>query len=474
MTLAHTPRFRTTLAALIAAAVVVTAAPAARAQDAPPSGPSESSTTTVPEPPTSAPVTTTTTTTPPTTTTPAPSSTVPTTVPEPSTTLPGDTPSSIPSPPPDGPSTSRRWSLAPRFEIPADDSIAAVQTLLNQVIASEAALEARRTQLRTDIGSYDQQLRDLRAQLRRLVDRRKARAVSAFINGGSFVESKIKVTDERVRLIDMLEGIEVTDAATRSRLEARVPVIEGKLATARAELERSGVEVAQLAAAHRALQDKLSSAMNTTDAVPVGPTDIAAAAAEALTKRRTAVALFNAGDAPAAAAAVTETQSALTRLADLVARPTPGAYLPDGQMKSMGPTPIGDPVALSQQLVAAWSQLDDRRLTVMLFALQQVGKRYVWAAAGPSSYDCSGLLMRAWFLGGVRLTHFSGSQIASGPPVPKEQLAPTDFLGYGPSSSEHITMYIGAGRVVEAKGSEYGVIVNNARMNDLAGTSRIP
>ena len=112
-------------------------------------------------------------------------------------------------------------------------------------------------------------------------------------------------------------------------------------------------------------------------------------------------------------------------------------------------------------------------MTVMLCALQQVGKRYVWAASGPSSYDCSGLLMRAWYLGGVKLTHFSGSQIASGPSVPTEQLAPTDFLGYGPSSSEHITMYVGAGRVVEAKGAAYGVIVNNARYSDLAGTSRI-
>jgi hypothetical protein len=34
-------------------------------------------------------------------------------------------------------------------------------------------------------------------------------------------------------------------------------------------------------------------------------------------------------------------------------------------------------------------------------------------------------------------------------------------------------MYIGAGRVVEAKGSAYGVVVNNARYSDLAGTSRI-
>ena len=475
MTLAHSPRFRTSLAALIAAAVVGVAAPGVGAQDQPSPGPtqtSDSTTTTAPEPPTSQPATTTTT-APPSTTVPAPPSSASTTLPESSTTLPDSTTSSLPAPGPTGPEAPPRWSLAPRFALPADDSIAGVQALLNQVIAAEAALDTRRKQLGTDITSYETQLRDLREQLRRLADKRKARAVSAFINGGSFVESKIKVTDERVRLIDMLEGIEVTDSATRRRLESQIPVIEQKRSAARSELDRSGTEVAELASAHRTLQDKLTSAMNTTDAVPVGPSDIAAAAAEALTKRRTAVALFNAGDAPAATAAVTETQAALARLADLIARPTPGAYLPDGRMKSMGPAPLGDPGTVSQQLLAAWSQLDDRRLTVLLFALQQVGKPYVWAAAGPSTFDCSGLVMRAWFLGGVRLNHFSGSQIASGPAVPKEQLAPTDVLGYGPSSSTHITMYIGAGRVVEAKGSEYGVIVNNARLNDLAGASRI-
>ena len=128
---------------------------------------------------------------------------------------------------------------------------------------------------------------------------------------------------------------------------------------------------------------------------------------------------------------------------------------------------------VARQLLAAWTALDTRRLNVMLFALQQVGKQYVWAGAGPNVFDCSGLLMRAWYEGGVRLAHFSGTQARSGPPVPVDQLAPTDLLGYGPAASQHITMYLGAGRVVEAKGSEYGIIVNNAKLTGLASATRI-
>ncbi len=39
------------------------------------------------------------------------------------------------------------------------------------------------------------------------------------------------------------------------------------------------------------------------------------------------------------------------------------------------------------------------------FALAQVGKPYVWGAAGPGSFDCSGLTMSAWQQGGVSLPH---------------------------------------------------------------------
>lgn len=52
------------------------------------------------------------------------------------------------------------------------------------------------------------------------------------------------------------------------------------------------------------------------------------------------------------------------------------------------------------------------------FALAQLGKPYVFAAAGPNSFDCSGLTMAAWAAAGVPLDHFTGSQVSAGTPEP--------------------------------------------------------
>jgi cell wall-associated NlpC family hydrolase len=56
--------------------------------------------------------------------------------------------------------------------------------------------------------------------------------------------------------------------------------------------------------------------------------------------------------------------------------------------------------------------------TAVRFALKQLGKPYVFAAAGPDSWDCSGLTMGAWAAAGVTLPHFAASQAKDGTPEP--------------------------------------------------------
>ena len=56
--------------------------------------------------------------------------------------------------------------------------------------------------------------------------------------------------------------------------------------------------------------------------------------------------------------------------------------------------------------------------TAVTFALAQLGKPYVFDAAGPNSYDCSGLTMAAWATAGVALEHWTGSQVDAGTPEP--------------------------------------------------------
>ena len=89
------------------------------------------------------------------------------------------------------------------------------------------------------------------------------------------------------------------------------------------------------------------------------------------------------------------------------------------------------------------------------WALTQLGKPYQWGAAGPDSYDCSGLTMEAWAHAGVQLLHYTGYQWEEGPHVPLTDLQRGDLLFFAtntadPSTIHHVGIYIGNGMMVDA------------------------
>ncbi|TFV86611.1 C40 family peptidase [Blastococcus sp. CT_GayMR16] len=82
-------------------------------------------------------------------------------------------------------------------------------------------------------------------------------------------------------------------------------------------------------------------------------------------------------------------------------------------------------------------------------ALAQRGKPYVWAAAGPGSFDCSGLTAYAFRAAGIGLPHSSRLQAQMGQGVSRSELQPGDLVAfYSPVS--HIGIYIGNGQMVHA------------------------
>ena len=89
---------------------------------------------------------------------------------------------------------------------------------------------------------------------------------------------------------------------------------------------------------------------------------------------------------------------------------------------------------------------------VIAFARAQLGDPYVWAAAGPDSWDCSGLTMKAWAQAGVKLSHYTGSQYRETARVPVDQLKPGDLVFFGPSVAgiHHVGLYIGNGEMIHA------------------------
>ena len=82
------------------------------------------------------------------------------------------------------------------------------------------------------------------------------------------------------------------------------------------------------------------------------------------------------------------------------------------------------------------------------FAQQQLGKPYVWGAAGPDAYDCSGLTMQAWKAGGVTMDHWTGSQYAQTRPIPLTEVQPGDLSFY--NQMQHVALYIGNGKIIHA------------------------
>lgn len=89
-------------------------------------------------------------------------------------------------------------------------------------------------------------------------------------------------------------------------------------------------------------------------------------------------------------------------------------------------------------------------------ALTRLGDPYVWAAAGPDAFDCSGLVVWSFQQAGMSLPHSSQALAAGGQPVPLEQMQPGDVITYY-SDASHVGLYVGGDRMVHA--STYGVPV---------------
>jgi cell wall-associated NlpC family hydrolase len=81
-------------------------------------------------------------------------------------------------------------------------------------------------------------------------------------------------------------------------------------------------------------------------------------------------------------------------------------------------------------------------------AMSEIGKPYVWAAAGPDSFDCSGLTSWAYAQVGISLPHSSYDQWNYGVPVSKDQLQAGDLVFF--DGLGHVGIYVGGGAFVHA------------------------
>ncbi|MEA2686066.1 MAG: peptidoglycan DL-endopeptidase RipA, partial [Actinomycetota bacterium] len=108
------------------------------------------------------------------------------------------------------------------------------------------------------------------------------------------------------------------------------------------------------------------------------------------------------------------------------------------------------------------------------WAMDQLGLPYEYGGAGPDSFDCSGLTMRAWGAAGVSLSHGADTQWYESTRVPIDEVIPGDLLFFGDSVEgiHHVAMYIGDGQMIEASTTGTPIRIRAWRSGDLVGAGR--
>ncbi len=180
--------------------------------------------------------------------------------------------------------------------------------------------------------------------------------------------------------------------------------------------------------------------------------------------------------AAAAAARAAQDQAAKDRAAQAGTGKRPHVQMEDSPPRQTRPRATG-PTMPSIGGAEAIETVVDR-------AMSQLGVVYAWGGGdedGPTlgirdggvadsfgdyhkvGFDCSGLMVYAFAGIGVSLPHYSGYQYNAGTRVPVAQRSRGDMLFWGPNGSEHVALYLGNGKMVEAPQSGEVVRVSPVR-----------
>lgn len=166
--------------------------------------------------------------------------------------------------------------------------------------------------------------------------------------------------------------------------------------------------------------------------------EAAGEAARAAAAARKAAAAKAAAEAKAARERAAAARAAASRSAER-ARPAASPGTPSAS--SAPSAPAATPAPASSSTV-------DR---LIAFLKAQVGKPYVYGAAGPDAYDCSGLTQAAFASVGVTLPRTSQEQSTVGTPVSLGSLQPGDLIFWGgQGSAHHVAVYLGDNQYLDA------------------------
>ncbi|BDT86227.1 C40 family peptidase [Nocardia cyriacigeorgica] len=163
--------------------------------------------------------------------------------------------------------------------------------------------------------------------------------------------------------------------------------------------------------------------------------------------------------APAAAAPVTVPGVGTFDVPDEIVNQIPGGLPAVPGLQIPGPAPL--------PFTAPTKTLGEAALDA---AMSKIGSPYVYGAAGPNAFDCSGLVQWSYRQAGREVPRTSGAQLASGTPVSMDQLQPGDVVSF--YGGGHSGLYAGDGNVVHASTAGTPVQVAPISSMPVAGAVR--
>jgi cell wall-associated NlpC family hydrolase len=84
---------------------------------------------------------------------------------------------------------------------------------------------------------------------------------------------------------------------------------------------------------------------------------------------------------------------------------------------------------------------------IVNLARTHLGQPYHYGAAGPGSFDCSGLTQFVHRQAGISIPRTTGAQQAAARPVSKSSARPGDLIFIG---GYHVGIYVGGGQMIDA------------------------
>ncbi|MEU9441889.1 NlpC/P60 family protein [Streptomyces sp. NPDC048304] len=113
-----------------------------------------------------------------------------------------------------------------------------------------------------------------------------------------------------------------------------------------------------------------------------------------------------------------------------------------------------------------------RAAEAVAYAYAKLGSPYVWGAAGPNAFDCSGLVQAAYRSAGISLPRTTYAQINAGRRVTRSELRPGDLVFYY-SGVSHVGIYVGNGQIIHAPNPSAPVRLAPVDLMPFAGATRV-